>query len=141
MKFDTKTGAVASVEQNGDFKYDEGPRNASAERAQLDMVADRLTLLTSIGSVIIWAIGGRQVLEGHMLLGVLTAFTAYMWQFYQPITFGKNTIVPRVSASLKLGDGNVPLYDQVPLGGFLNLSGLSRGALFGQNSALAQLVC
>jgi ATP-binding cassette subfamily B protein len=44
-----------------------------------------VTLLTSIGSVVIWGIGGRQVLEQRMLLGTLTAFTAYMWQFYQPI--------------------------------------------------------
>jgi len=45
-----------------------------------------------------------------------------------------------VSASLKVGGGDVPLYDQTPLGGFLNLSGLTRGALFGQNAALAQMV-
>jgi NTE family protein len=61
-------------------------------------------------------------------------------QVYQPITFGKNTIVPRLSAALKLGSGAVPLYDQVPLGGFLNLSGLRRGVLFGENNALAELV-
>src|SRR4029434_11029740 len=62
-------------------------------------------------------------------------------QFYHPINFGKNTIVPRVTAAVKLGSGDVPLYDQVPLGGFLNLSGLSRGGRFGENSALAELVC
>ena len=41
---------------------------------------------------------------------------------------------------MKLGAGQVPLYDQVPLGGFLNLSGLPCGDLFGQNSALAEMV-
>ena len=74
-------------------------------------------------------------------LGASDNYTRVEGQFYQPVTFGKNTIVPRVKVALKLGGGDVPLYDQVPLGGFLNLSGLSRGVLFGQNSALAQLVC
>jgi NTE family protein len=73
-------------------------------------------------------------------LGASDNYTRLEGQFYQPLTFGKNTIVPRVSASLKVGDGDVPLYDQMPLGGFLNLSGLPRGALFGQNAALAQMV-
>jgi ATP-binding cassette, subfamily B, bacterial len=44
-----------------------------------------VTLLTSVGSVVIWALGGQAVLHGAMALGTLTAFTAYMWQFYQPI--------------------------------------------------------
>ena len=73
-------------------------------------------------------------------LGAADNYTRLEGQFYQPITFGKNTIVPRVRAAVKLGGDRVPLYDQVPLGGFLNLSGLSRGVLFGQNSALAELV-
>jgi NTE family protein len=73
-------------------------------------------------------------------LGGSDNYTRIEGQFYQPLTFGKNTIVPRASASLKVGGGDVPLYDQVPLGGFLNLSGLSRGVLFGQNAALAQLI-
>ena len=73
-------------------------------------------------------------------LGGSDNYTRIEGQFYQPVTFGKNTIVPRVRAAVKVGGGDVPLYDQVPLGGFLNLSGLSRGTLFGQNSALAELV-
>ncbi len=73
-------------------------------------------------------------------LGGSDDYTRLEGQYYQPVTFGKNTIVPRVSATLKLGGRDVPLYDQVPLGGFLNRSGLSRGVLFGQNSALAELV-
>jgi len=73
-------------------------------------------------------------------LGGSDNYTRVEGQFYQPFTFGKNTIVPRVSAAVKLGAGHVPLYDQIPLGGFLNLSGLSRGSLFGENFALAELV-
>ena len=73
-------------------------------------------------------------------LGASDNYTRLEGQFYQPLTFGKNTIVPRVSASLKVGGDDVPLYDQMPLGGFLNLSGLSRGVLFGQNAAFAQMI-
>lgn len=73
-------------------------------------------------------------------LGASDNYTRIEGQFYQPFTFGKNTLVPRVSVALKIGGGEVPLYDQVPLGGFLNLSGLSRGFLFGQNTALAEVV-
>lgn len=67
-------------------------------------------------------------------------YTRLEGQFYMPLTFGKNTIVPRVTAAVKLGGGAVPLYDQVPLGGFLNLSGLARGGLFDQNAALAEVI-
>jgi ATP-binding cassette subfamily B protein len=61
-------------------------RDISLSAARLNAIYNpAVTLLTSIGSVAIWAIGGQQVLRGEMGLGVLTAFTAYMWQFYQPI--------------------------------------------------------
>jgi lipopolysaccharide export system protein LptA len=43
LKFDA-AGGIAAVEQSGDFKYAEGSRNASAEKASMDMAADRLTL-------------------------------------------------------------------------------------------------
>jgi ATP-binding cassette, subfamily B, bacterial len=67
--------------------------NRSQRFKDISLTATRLnaiynpavTLLTSIGSVVIWAIGGQMVLDGKMGLGALTAFTAYMWQFYQPI--------------------------------------------------------
>jgi NTE family protein len=73
-------------------------------------------------------------------LGGSDNYSRIQGQYYHPFTIGKNTIVPRVSAALKIGDGDIPIYDQVPLGGFLNLSGLSRGVLFGENAALAELV-
>lgn len=73
-------------------------------------------------------------------LGASDNYTRVEGQFFAPLTFGKNTIVPRVSASLKLGGGHVPIYDQVPLGGFLNLSGLRRGSLYDDSMALAELV-
>jgi NTE family protein len=84
--------------------------------------------------------GRISVIASREELGASDNYTRFQGQYYQPITFGKNTFVPRLSAALKVGDGDVPLYDQVPLGGFLNLSGLPRGTLFGENSALAELV-
>ncbi len=73
-------------------------------------------------------------------LGASDNYTRLEGQAYAPLTFGKNTVVPRVSTSLKLGGGHVPIYDQVPLGGFLNLSGFRRGSLYDDNSALAELL-
>ena len=47
-----------------------------------------ISLLLSLGSVLIWAMGGYQLIHGlgNITLGTLTAFTAYMWQFYAPIS-------------------------------------------------------
>ena len=41
--------------------------------------------LTSLGSIIIWGVGGVKVINGELSLGVLMAFTGYMWQFYGPV--------------------------------------------------------
>jgi NTE family protein len=67
-------------------------------------------------------------------------YTRLAGQLYKPITVGKNTIVPRIRGSVRLEGDRVPLYDQGSLGGFLNLSGLARGSLFGEDVALAELV-
>lgn len=40
---------------------------------------------TFVGSVIIWVIGGKQVIGGALTLGEFTAFTGYMWRFYGPV--------------------------------------------------------
>lgn len=39
----------------------------------------------TISSLLIWWIGGQEVLSGMLSLGSLTAFTSYMWRFYGPI--------------------------------------------------------
>jgi ATP-binding cassette subfamily B protein len=41
--------------------------------------------VTSMGGIFIWWVGGRQVLSGTLTLGILTAFTGYMWRFYGPV--------------------------------------------------------
>jgi NTE family protein len=84
--------------------------------------------------------GRVSVIGSREELGASDNYTRLHGQFYKPITFGKNTLVPRVTAALRLGGGQVPLYDQVPLGGFLNLSGVPRGTLFGESAVLAELI-
>ena len=44
-----------------------------------------MTFLTSLGTLIIWWVGGNKVLGGSLSLGDFVAFTAYMWQFYGPV--------------------------------------------------------
>src|SRR5206468_3472045 len=43
-----------------------------------------LGIMMAAGSYIIWLFGGYTVLHGGMTLGTLTAFAAYLIQFYQP---------------------------------------------------------
>ena len=46
-----------------------------------------ISLITSIGAVLIWGYGGYRVISVQDIsLGTLTAFIGYMWRFYQPIT-------------------------------------------------------
>jgi lipopolysaccharide export system protein LptA len=44
-KFQSNTNQVATVEQTGNFRYQEGLRKASAKKAFLDQVANRMTLI------------------------------------------------------------------------------------------------
>ncbi len=46
-----------------------------------------LWLIASLGSLLVWYIGGRQVLDGQMTLGTLMTFIAYLGMFYGPIRF------------------------------------------------------
>jgi NTE family protein len=73
-------------------------------------------------------------------LGADDNYTRLDGQFYKPLSFGKNTFVPRVRAGLKLGGDDIPTYDRSALGGFLELSGLARGDLYDQNTLLAELI-
>ncbi|MCK4602036.1 MAG: ABC transporter ATP-binding protein, partial [Phycisphaerae bacterium] len=43
-------------------------------------------LLFQLGGLIVWFMGGRQVLEGELRLGDLIAFLGYLWMFYQPLS-------------------------------------------------------
>ena len=44
-----------------------------------------MAFITSIGTLLIWWLGGRKVLGGDLSLGDFVAFTGYMWQFFGPV--------------------------------------------------------
>ncbi|MFM8286469.1 MAG: ABC transporter transmembrane domain-containing protein, partial [Planctomycetaceae bacterium] len=44
-----------------------------------------MALVFSLGGLIVWYVGGRDVLAGHMTLGSLMAFLAYLAMFYAPL--------------------------------------------------------
>ncbi|MCX7014908.1 MAG: ABC transporter ATP-binding protein [Candidatus Sumerlaeota bacterium] len=49
-----------------------------------------LGLMTGLGSILIFGVGGYMVLQGDTTVGTLIAFTGYLWQFYMPIqNFGQ----------------------------------------------------
>jgi len=49
-----------------------------------------LGLMTGLGSILIFSVGGWRVIQGVTTLGTLIAFTSYLWQFYMPIQqFGR----------------------------------------------------
>ncbi|MEO8440043.1 MAG: patatin-like phospholipase family protein [Spartobacteria bacterium] len=73
-------------------------------------------------------------------LGGADDYSRVQGELYKPISFGPNTIVPRVVAGLRTSGGTLPYYDRFALGGFLNLSGYTRAELYDQNAVLAELV-
>jgi len=44
-----------------------------------------LNLMTGLGAVLIFTIGGAMVINGVTQLGVLMAFTGYLWRLYMPV--------------------------------------------------------
>ena len=44
-----------------------------------------MAFVTSIGTIIIWWVGGRDILAGELTLGDFVAFTSYMYRFYGPV--------------------------------------------------------
>lgn len=67
----------------------------SHELRTADMAAEQtwttlfpiLWFIVSLGSLLVWYVGGRQVLGGEMTLGTLTTFLAYLGMFYGPLQF------------------------------------------------------
>ena len=53
---------------------------------------------------------------------------------------GETTLSAAVTADLRIGPNLRPSTDQAPAGGFLNLSGLAPGQLYGDNACVARLV-
>lgn len=44
-----------------------------------------MAFITSLGTLIIWFVGGGSVIEGALTLGNFVAFTQYMFRFYGPV--------------------------------------------------------
>ncbi|RLE98775.1 MAG: ABC transporter ATP-binding protein [Thermoprotei archaeon] len=61
------------------------------ERAQMDVFKFEQEIWPAVGlaftasNILVWWMGGLQVLSGAMSLGSLMAFTSYMWMFYTPV--------------------------------------------------------
>ena len=60
----------------------EGELRAARTRS---LFSPLMSFLTSLGTLIIWWVGGNKVLGQSMSLGEFIAFTSYMWQFYGPV--------------------------------------------------------
>ena len=84
--------------------------------------------------------GSAQAILSREELGARENYSRLEAQLYKPISFGKNTIVPRVVAAVSLEDSDAPFYDRSSLGGFLQLSGIARRGLYDQNALLAELI-
>ena len=71
----------------GKFEYrSEGVLDGEVRMARIQSVfSPAIAFLTSLGAMIIWWVGGEQVLGEALTLGTFTAFTGYMWQFYGPV--------------------------------------------------------
>ena len=49
-----------------------------------------LGLMTGLGSILIFGVGGYMAVRGATTIGVLVAFTQYLWRFYTPVQqFGR----------------------------------------------------
>lgn len=46
-----------------------------------------MSLVMMLGTLLVWYVGGREVLFGPMTLGTLVAFLTYVGMFYQPLRF------------------------------------------------------
>jgi ATP-binding cassette subfamily B protein len=72
---------------------------ASRALADAGLLAERtwmtifpiLTFVTGTGSLLVWYIGGRQVLADSITLGTLMTFIAYLAMFYGPLQFLNRT--------------------------------------------------
>jgi ABC-type multidrug transport system fused ATPase/permease subunit len=71
-------------------RFDESSRRLRDSRLTVDIASVNFTaamgLLFGLGALVVWYIGGRDVLFGSMTLGSLMAFLALVAMFYAPLT-------------------------------------------------------
>jgi len=81
----------------------------SLYESQVDVVKMNLTywpaigFMTSLATIAIWWVGGKEVIAGTIQLGVITLFVSYMALFYAPINNLSNT-VPFIQQAATSGD-------------------------------------
>ncbi|HVG06020.1 MAG TPA: patatin-like phospholipase family protein [Burkholderiaceae bacterium] len=74
------------------------------------------------------------------LLGADERYTRWNAVVSAPLTWRQHTIEATFAAGGKFGSDEVPVYEQFGLGGFLNLSGLSRGQLRSDRFLFGRLI-
>ena len=126
----SRIGRGLGIPQQADGWFDRGEVRASLTIDTLD----RANFPTS------GLFGTAVGIASRKELGASDDYSRFEAQFYKPLTFGRNTVVPRVFAAVRAGGDDLPLYDRASLGGFLQLSGYSRGGLYDQNALLAELI-
>lgn len=72
-----------------------------------------LTFATGIGALIVWFVGGRQVLTGALSLGTLLTFIAFLAMFYAPLQF-VNRSSEWLSRALAAADRVFEILDSSP---------------------------
>jgi ATP-binding cassette subfamily B protein len=77
-------------ERREDAKFSETSERLRESRTGVDLAAATFSslvgLLFALGGLIVWYVGGRDVLGDDMTLGSLMAFLAYLAMFYAPLT-------------------------------------------------------
>lgn len=71
-------------------RFDRASRKLRGSRETVEKATSSFSatmqLIFSLGGLIVWYVGGREVLAGRMTLGALMAFLAYLAMFYAPLS-------------------------------------------------------
>ena len=82
----------------------------------------------------------RVVYDSNSLLGAEETYTRWNAVLSAPVTIGRHTVEGLIAGGNRIGSNPVPVYDQFELGGFLNLSGLSRAQLRADRFVFGRLI-
>lgn len=74
------------IERFNPRSYDLAQAGIQAEQTWMT-VFPVLTFITGLGTLIVWYLGGQQVLAGSISLGTLLTFIAYLVMLYRPLDF------------------------------------------------------
>jgi len=80
------------------------------------------------------------VYDSSALLGADETYTRWNAVLSAPVTLGRHTIEGLIAGGNRIGGSDIPVYDQFELGGFLNLSGLSRAQLRSDRFVFGRLI-